>query len=350
MSYWFFKGVNRRMAEPESAAQLLPARGRLRVTFVGYERFWMDVLVRAMRERYNDEIDARWMPWPSTFRERFRFMWMVAHPGLVVRVGMPFEFESETNRLWLLLLRVLPRLRGVNYWTGSDVMLYKERLAAGLVGRAEESAIRLMRHFAGSEHLREELAEVGVDARTVILLSPERDVPDLPPPFPKCFGVVAYLHEPQDRFDFYGGPAIFSAAEALPDASFAIVGSADSDAREAPDNVHYLGRVEDMDPVYEQSVVLVRMVRHDGVPSAMVEEAMVFGRHVVYSFIWPHTEFVAFGDEDGLIAVLRDLRDKFAAGTLGLNIAGREFTLQDWDPDRRSALIREALLEVAGCP
>lgn len=322
---------------------------RLRVTFTGFERFWMDVLVKAVSQRYADEIDCRWVLWPSTLAERVRFVWAALTSDVVVRVGMPFEFASETNKVWLSMLRLVPWLRGVNYWIGSDVMLLGERVASGAAGPRERAAVARMSHFAGSAHLREELAGLGVEARTVILPSPEREVPDSPPPFPATFRVLAYLHEPEARFAFYGGPALLAAARALPEVGFDIVGSADPAAHpDAPPNVAFHGVVREMDPLYEGSVVLARLVEHDGVPSGMVEEALVFGRYVLYSCRWPHTSHVEFGDTVGLMAALRELKQAFDTGGLPLNLDGRAFTLEDWDPERRAAELRAALLEVAG--
>lgn len=305
----------------------------------------MNVLVSAMTSRYSDELDCRWLLWPSTVRERVKFIGAVLTSRVVIRVGMPFEFRSETNRLWLMLLKVAPRLVGVNYWIGSDVLNYRERLSGGEIGESELRAVRAMHHFAGSDSLCEELGEAGVCARTVILLSPEREVPESAPSFPDVFRVLAYI--PDSRFEFYGGHALFAAARAMPDTEFDIVGGLGDGVADIPLNVRYYGRVEDIETRIENSVVLVRLVRHDAVASSIIEEAMVFGRHVIYSFHWPHTTFVEFGDESKLIAALKDLRHRFLSGALGLNVEGRDFTIHDWDPDIRSEDIRKALLEVA---
>jgi hypothetical protein len=88
------------------------------------------------------------------------------------------------------------------------------------------------------------------------------------------------------------------------------------------------------------------MIEHDAVPSGMIEEMLLLGRYVVYSYHWPHTIMVKYRDADGAVSALKDLRTRFDAGTLPLNEAGREFTVLDSDPDRQADSMRDAFLEI----
>lgn len=340
-------GRFRRLSEEKmlDSAKEAASGGRIRVTIVGFEPFWMAVLVDALTKRYSDEIECDWLLWPSTFAERLRFLRAALTSRVIVRLGMPFEFDSETNRLWLVLLRLVPRLRGVNYWMGSDVVLYRQWLADGHSGARERLAIARMRHFAGSSELAGELAEMGIPACTVVLPSPEREVPEVPPAFPDCFRVLAYI--PDSRFEFYGGTELLAAARAMPDVEFDVMGGSGEGVVDVPGNVRYVGRVDAVGEFYERGVVLVRTVGHDSVPSGVVEEALLSGRHVVYSCRWPHTEYVPLGDTGALIEVLSRLSRDFSAGMLPMNLEGRAFTIEDWDPDRRAADLRAALIDVA---
>jgi glycosyltransferase involved in cell wall biosynthesis len=324
-----------------STASSVPRRS-VRVTFTGFEPFWMQVLVDLLSKRFAD-LDCRWVRWPSTLRERREFLAAMLTTDVAVRVGMPFEFESETNRFWVTLVRTLPRLKGVNYWIGSDVEAYRRRREQGQVGRADLQAVRSLAHFAAAANLEPELQGAGIPARTVTLPSPEREVPPMRP-LPDQFSVLSYWGD--GRYAFYGGPALFEAARALPDVPFRIVGTRGVDSPNPPDNVQFLGRVDDMERWYAASSVLVRLPSHDSVPAGMVEEALLAGRAVIYSFVWPHTVLVDRENPAALAAVLRGLKSRDGEGRLELNVAGREFTLVDWDPDVRATALREALLRV----
>ena len=81
---------------------------RNRITFVGFEQYWMEVAVEGFSRRYGAEFDCRWVLWPSDFAGRLRLIWVTLTSRLVIRMGMPFEFQSETNRAWLALCRLVP--------------------------------------------------------------------------------------------------------------------------------------------------------------------------------------------------------------------------------------------------
>jgi hypothetical protein len=265
---------------------------------------------------------------------------------VMVRVGMPFEFSSETNRVWLEMVRRLPRLAGVNYWTGSDVQSYAERVRSGAVADRDRDAALLLRHIAAHRNLSAELEELGIHARTATVPSPDYEVPTPLPPLPPEFRVFSYLPD-GPRFKFYGGPAVMAAAERLEGARFDIVGGTGLGIPSVPDNVRFHGWVDNMAEFFAHSTVVVRLVEHDAVPGGTVEEGLVFGRHVIYSFRWPHATFVEFGDTESLVSALQGMKDAHDAGRLELNTAGHDEMMTMWDADKRFALIRDAVFDAA---
>jgi hypothetical protein len=317
---------------------------RARVTFVGFEQFWMEHAVRELSRRFNDEFDFRWLLWPSDNRGRLGLLWATATSRLVIRMGMPFEFQSESNRAWLTLVPLLPWVRPVNYWIGYDVMDFLQRLEADQLSERDKRASRHISHITVTEHLATELRSAGLHAQNAELMGTESIVPGLAP-LPDRFRVLGYWNA-QSFPVHLSGPAFYDAAQALPDTEFLVLGDDGSGSPPAPPNVTFLGRLEDPVPVYTRCVVLVRQTDHDSVPSGMIEEMLLLGRHVIYTYPWPHTITVPHGDSDALIRELLQLRDAFNAGTLPLNEAGREFTVIDSDPERRAASVRSALLEI----
>lgn len=319
---------------------------RLRVTFTGFEPFWMKVLSEGLAKRHSFEIDSRWIRWPSTARERVTFMREMLTTDVMVRVGMPFEFESETNRVWLGAVRKFPWLAGVNYWIGTDIQQYAERISSGATVARDREAVLLLHHIAAHSNLTAELGGLGVPARTATVPSPDYAVPSPLPPLPTEFRVFSYVPD-GPSFERYGGSAILAAARRLDEVRFDIVGGSGEGIPAPPENVRFHGWVDNMEEFLARSSVVVRLVRHDAVPGGTVEEGLVFGRHVIYSFRWPHTTFVEFGDTESLVSSLEAMKAANDAGLLELNTAGRDEMMAIWDADRRFALIRDELFEAA---
>jgi hypothetical protein len=327
-------------------ASRVPASRRLRVTFTGFEPFWMQVLSEGLAKRHSFEIDSRWIRWPSTARERVAFVREMLTTDVAVRVGMPFEFSSETNRVWLTMVRRLPWLAGVNYWTGSDVQHYAERVRSGAAVARDREAALVLHHIAAHRNLSAELEDLGIHARTATVPSPDYEVPTPLPPLPAEFRVFSYMPD-GPRFESYGGSALMTAAARLDGAQFDFVGGTGAGIERVPDNVRFHGWVDCMEEFFARSSVVVRLVQHDAVPGGTVEEGLVFGRHVIYSFHWPHTTFVEFGDAESLVSALQGMKAAHDAGRLELNTAGHDEMMAIWDADKRFALIRDALFDAA---
>jgi hypothetical protein len=317
------------------------------VTFTGFNDFFPSLLANGLALRHSDEFDARWVLWPSTWGERFAFAAAILRSEVMVRVGMPFEFTSETPRIWLTAVRALPRLRGVNYWTGSDVADFVARSHASALTSDEVVAVTELAHVAAHANLTSDLAAVGVEAPTITVPSPEYRVPDPLPPMPDRFRVLAYAPD-GERFAFYGGAAVVEAARRLPEVEFDIVGGTGSGLADVPPNVTFHGWVDSMEEFFSATNVVVRLIAHDAVPGGTVEEGLVFGRHIIYSYPWPDTTHVEFGDVDGLVEALRKLRAAHEAGTLEVNRVGHDAMMVLWDSDKRYAQLRDLLLQVAG--
>ena len=317
---------------------------RVRVTFVGFETFWMQVLVDGLSSRYPDVLDCAWILWPSTWLERARFVRAMMRSDVVIRVGMPFEFESETNRLWLHWVLRSRHVHGVNYWIGYDSWVYMRRSEITGPTDSERLALDGLTHLAATENIAGALRASGVQAEAVYFPSPDREVPAEPPPLPDRFRALLYWRD--GTWEYSSGPELLSAARRLPDIEFDVVGASGSHIPDVPPNMSLHGRVANMERMYARAVVVIRMVEWDAVPGAMVEEALLFGRYVIYSFEFRHTVFVAHADEDELVAVLSTMRDAHARGELPLNLEGRDSMIRAWVPDTHWSALRDQLLRI----
>ena len=168
----------------------------------------------------------------------------------------------------------------VRYWVGSDVL--KVISSKKTMLKAKFLNFFTDKHLATSEILVKELKSIGIDAEWLPIV-PENLTPSIEP-FPDKFTVLSYL--PDDRRAFYGSKIIYKLAEEFPNIRFLVVAGT-AEKQKKMQNIEYLGWQEDMELIYRQSTVLIRMTEHDGL-SKMVLEALAHGRQVIRSYEFPY--------------------------------------------------------------
>lgn len=168
----------------------------------------------------------------------------------------------------------------VTFWCGSDVLRARKLLATG----RKDTWIAGQIHWAASPILAEEVRAMGIDCDFVqaSFVEPVRD----PQPLPEEFSVMAFLPR-VDAAEVYGGDRILEVAKALPAIRFHLIGLHPGQNIQVPPNVTLHTWTSDPRPLYEQSTVLLRPVRHDAGISFMVLEALAHGRHVLYTYPVP---------------------------------------------------------------
>ena len=229
---------------------------------------------------------------------------------------------------------VVARLMGAHviyHWIGSDVLSLTQAPAHDVRRRVRG----LLRYGSGflavSQQLADELQGFGITCRVAALL-PRRIWGPLMP-LPRDFSVLCYMgNDPE----VYGADLILKLAEEFSEVPFFITGNGALGLR-TPTNVKLLGRVEDIEAVYRQCTVLVRLNRHDGFP-AMVPEALMRGRYVIYNR--PHPETLCALDYRSASDALRYLKSVAAP-----NIAGRDYVMANYNPRREAEKILQVYRE-----
>lgn len=216
-------------------------------------------------------------------------------------------------------------------WAGSDVIGAQANPHDLQVVKEEG-----FHHISDGEWLVDELAVLGLHAEYEPLTAVRPGAP--PKPLPQHFRVLTYLPEP--RRDFYGASLVYEIARRMPDVPFIVVG-AGGRSPVAPENVTFLGYVDYMQDLIDDSTVLLRLPRHDG-KSMLVLEALARARHVVWNYDFPHVRTAK--NVEQALAQLRQLRREHDDGKLALNAGGREFVLRDFGR-KETATRFEARLE-----
>lgn len=233
------------------------------------------------------------------------------------RAGALISFGGPGPNAALIELARRRNVPVVVIWAGSDIIKAKENPFELEIVKQEG-----FRNFAVAPWLVEELRDLGIPAQYAAVAGMAVGTPVQA--FPKQFRVLTYL--PQPRRDFYGADLVYDAARALPDVEFHVVG-AGSPSADAPDNVTFLGVVDDMPRRIDDTVVLLRQPEHDGT-SMLVLEALSRARHVVWNYEFPYV-YTARGI-DAVLEKLRDLRLAHESGELRLNHEGRTFVLNSF--------------------
>jgi len=129
---------------------------------------------------------------------------------------------------------------------------------------------------------------------------------------------------------------VLEAARQLPAVQFNVVGLRQPPDFLLPRNVRSLGWVPDLIPLLQETTVLWRPVRHDGL-SFMVLEALAQGRHVIYSY--PLSGCIA-ADGEAAHAELKRLVALQESGSLPVNDKGIETINNEYSAE----VVREELL------
>jgi hypothetical protein len=317
---------------------------RPRVVFVGLHPMWPTILASGLQARFADELSVSAFVQGAGISSIPGFFARLATADLIVRVGVTLNPGSILDRAFMTAPAWRRRPCCALFWIGSDVLRLLESQTASEQDARMAHALATLPSLAGADHLVTELASAGVAATAVPFPATVLAPPACAPELPRRFAILTYLSVGSGpRFEFYGGPQILKAAEALPDTRFMVMGVERIDGHRVPPNVELLGRLEDPSVAYGEASVVVRTVAHDAV-GGTVMEGLLYGRHVVYTLPLKHTTTVPFGDTNALVEALEDLKARHDAGSLGLNNAGRDWAVEEFDPERRFAHLKDVLI------
>lgn len=183
---------------------------------------------------------------------------------------------------------IIPKLLGkkvIIHWIGSDVLdAISNHKRKGTYWLLQKIAYKIVdSHLADFQPLADELESLGIKASLIPL------IPDLPLfqeniSWPVENNVFVYL--PETRHEFYGSDIIFQLAEEMTDINFFITRHSGKNAPFLP-NIKYYPWVDDLEAIWEQTKVYIRLTKHDGLSHTVIE-ALARGKHVIWSYEFPY--------------------------------------------------------------
>ena len=170
------------------------------------------------------------------------------------------------------------------HWVGTDILLAKQRKELQFLSSLGEKIINLV----VAPWLKSELEDGGVPVEDVVPIVPPEIDENKPLPYPKEPAILYYL--PKGREQFYGFDILKLIATSFPDVKILVVGGGKTPSNP---NIVNLGKIprSSMRKVYEETTVLARYTKHDGLP-LMALEALSFGRRVVFNKPMPGAIYV----------------------------------------------------------
>lgn len=224
--------------------------------------------------------------------------------------------------------------RIICHWIGSDYRMLAAKSRVGRRWTLGLLATLRATHLSDSPELAADLAALGLRSEVVRLVPRVTEASVVP--LPNRPAALAYWSD--EQADFYGRPLVYALARRFPHVPFRIVGPSSHDAL-APPNVEFLGFQRDMDSIYREISVLVRVLPHDSI-SAMVLEALARGRDVIYSREFPHTRRAS--DEATAVAAMEAHLAEYGPNADGARYIAEHFSPRRWA--RQLTLVYERML------
>lgn len=246
----------------------------------------------------------------------------VARADIVYLIGSRIDRASPQDRLLRLRRRPV-----VIHWVGTDVQIAVDE------HRRHNVSLRVAErptHWCDAPWLVDELRTIGFVSEYVPLPIPIESAPA--PPLPETFRVLLYY--PVDAFDreVFDIETMMRLPLEFPNVHFTLIPStADTLPQPVPGNLDTFPWVEDMDALYGNTTVVVRLTSHDG-QSFMAAEALSRGRYVIWTH--PMQGCIRAQTSEQVSKALARLVQKHEAGTLKVNTGGRRAVLERFGKGR----------------
>ncbi|MCF8432986.1 MAG: hypothetical protein K9G37_00830 [Crocinitomicaceae bacterium] len=241
----------------------------------------------------------------------------------------------ETSKVFdLALNRKIPLIM---IWVGTDVIT---ATAAFKSGKYRKDYIENAVHFCEVNWIQDELKAIGINADIVNFASFDKKF-QLMNPISQKFTVLTYI--PNQRSEFYGPNLFLNVARSFPEINFIIAGTKAEEYQPLPENVKALGWVEDMDSLYADVHLCVRIPEHDGL-STFILESLARGKDVIYKY--PFDYCLQAGNEMEFKSVLQSRYSLFLNGLWDSNRSGAEFIANEFNSTQILGELKKRIIEI----
>ena len=172
------------------------------------------------------------------------------------------------------------------HWIGTDVHNAITDRKSKFIAKKYKHLVDV--HLAVHSRLVKELDSIGINCEELPL--PVFRLYQLHP-LPAKKRVLVYL--PDLRSDFFGKEIVEKLFDAFPELDFIVLPNSGKYNKK---NVTCMAWVDDMEKIYRDTAVLIRLPVHDGLPNSVIE-ALSMGRYVIYSYDFPYCDHASSFEE-----------------------------------------------------
>jgi len=292
----------------------------MRVLLVGLPYF-TEKLARDLREFDTENTYYRLDTYYNK-KDRIKAMWLIPTIDVVYSINGALDKSRVFD--WAFFWRKKVMMN----WVGTDVTKARK------LEQVNQQYLMKASHYCEVEWIQEELKLLDIDAKILNFFNFPKTF-DVRIPDEENLKVLTYISD--GREDYYGWQEVLKAARACPDVDFTVVGT--TGKKEQPENMKCLGWVENMPELFNANHVCIRYVEHDGL-SGFVLEALLRGKHVLYSQPLDHCKFVT--DVEALISGIKHLSESCQSGELKSNTEGANYVRKNFGREKiLSELIEE---------
>lgn len=173
------------------------------------------------------------------------------------------------------------------HWIGTDVHNAITNRKSKFIAKKYKHLVDV--HLTVHSRLVKELDSIGINCEELPL--PVFRLYQLHPLPPKK-KILVYL--PDWRNDFFRKKVVDKLFDIFPDLDFIVLPNSGKDYKKT--NVTCMSWVDDMEKIYRDVSVLIRLPVHDGFPNSVIE-ALSMGRYVIYSHEFPYCEYALSFEE-----------------------------------------------------
>lgn len=258
---------------------------------------------------------------------RYLLQYYFKYSMALLRTDYVYLVYAQPNNNIMLVLARLFKKKVVMHWIGTDVYNYVN----GIVP-AKPYAGRI-HHITGSHLLHDELKDVGI-VSDIIPIIPFRMKLDLME-MPKEHAALVYM--PEGKEEFYRADLIRELAVRNPKVKFHIVANAGYEPLRL-ENVIFHGKlgIDEMNKLYHEISILVRLPEHDGL-SMMVIEALAKGKQVLYRYRHPFVYTPEKFEPDSIDAEFK----RILAEEPVVNVQGHEYILEHYNENAMMDMYKE---------
>lgn len=248
----------------------------------------------------------------------------------IIYAHAPYEVK-------VYLLAKLFRKKIVTHWIGTDAFLATTHFKFKCYSRI--CNLLTNKQLVVSSNLKEEIESIGIKESVVVPILPKFISSELSTMEQKNdrFTILCYII--QNEFDFYGGNEILELAKIFPDMEFWIL-SGDFSNLTALKNVKFLGFIspDKMNSIYEKCHVLLRYVKHDGMPKMLIE-ALQKGLQVIYNFPFSFTHYCTSLEQ--MKGKLYEIKENYQ-----INSEGRAYVLKYYCQEANQNLFKRVFEQI----